>query len=79
MLAGIAAQHGYSREEALQVMRDPEALAETHDIATAAAEQGIQGVPFFVFDNRLALSGAQPAEVFERALRIAIGDEPMPG
>ena len=46
--------------------------------ATAAAEQGIQGVPFFVFDNRLALSGAQPAEVFERALRIAIGDEPMP-
>jgi predicted DsbA family dithiol-disulfide isomerase len=78
VLAGIAAQHGYSREEALQVMRDPEALAETHDIATAAAEQGIQGVPFFVFDNRLALSGAQPAEVFERALRIAIGDEPMP-
>ncbi len=79
VLAGIAAEHGYSREEALQVMRDPEALAETHDIATAAAEQGIQGVPFFIFNGKFALSGAQPEEVFERALRVAIGDEPMPG
>lgn len=78
VLASIAAQHGYSRAEALQVMRDPEALAETHDIATMAAEQGIQGVPFFVFDNKFALSGAQPAEVFDRALRIALGEEQMP-
>jgi len=78
VLADIAAQHGYSRAEALQVMHDPEALAETHDIATAAAGQGIQGVPFFIFDGKFALSGAQPEEVFDRALRIAIGDEPMP-
>jgi predicted DsbA family dithiol-disulfide isomerase len=78
VLAGIAAEHGYSREEALQVMRDPEALAETHDIATEAAGQGIQGVPFFIFNGKFALSGAQPPEVFDRALRIAIGDEPMP-
>jgi predicted DsbA family dithiol-disulfide isomerase len=78
VLATIAAQHGYSREEALQVMHDPDELGISHDLAIDAAEQGIQGVPFFVFDNRFALSGAQPQEVFERALRIATGDEAMP-
>ncbi len=78
VLADIAVEHGYAREEALQVMRDPEALGETHDLATAAAEQGIQGVPFFVFNHRLALSGAQPQEVFERALRIALDQEQLP-
>lgn len=78
VLAEIATRYGYSREEALQVMHDPDALGETHDLATEAAEQGIQGVPFFVFDNRFAISGAHPQEVFERALRIALGEEKLP-
>jgi predicted DsbA family dithiol-disulfide isomerase len=39
-----------------------------------AAELGISGVPFFVFDNRYALSGAQPAEAF-----VQIFDELRPG
>lgn len=33
-----------------------------------ANELGITGVPFFVLQNAYALPGAQPAEVFERAL-----------
>jgi predicted DsbA family dithiol-disulfide isomerase len=78
VLADIAAQHGYGREEALQVMRDPDALGETHDLAVMAMRQGIQGVPFFVVDQRFALSGAQPREVFERALRVALGEEALP-
>jgi predicted DsbA family dithiol-disulfide isomerase len=64
VLADIAAQHGYARDEALQVMHDADALGETHDSATAAAQQGIQGVPFFVFDQRFAnssgISGRNP-------------------
>lgn len=78
VLAEIAARHGYSHDEALQVMHDAEVLAETHDLAMAAAAQGIQGVPFFVFDNRFAISGAQPQPVFERALRVALGEESLP-
>lgn len=72
VLADIAVQHGYSREEALQVMRDPEALGETHDLAVAAAQQGIQGVPFFIFNGQFALSGCQPQEVFARAFEAAL-------
>jgi predicted DsbA family dithiol-disulfide isomerase len=37
------------------------------DIQEAAA-YGISGVPFFVFDEKYGVSGAQPAEVFEGAL-----------
>lgn len=78
VLAGIAESYGYGQDEALAVMQDPKALAETQDLAAAAAQQGIRGVPFFVFDNRFALSGAQPEDVFERALRIATGEEQLP-
>ena len=34
----------------------------------SARQIGIQGVPFFIFDGKLAVSGAQPAEVFTQAL-----------
>ena len=33
-----------------------------------AQQLGIQGVPFFVFDNKYAISGAQAEETFLQAL-----------
>jgi predicted DsbA family dithiol-disulfide isomerase len=36
-----------------------------------AGRLGIAGVPFYVFDGRYALSGAQPEEVFRRAIDAA--------
>jgi predicted DsbA family dithiol-disulfide isomerase len=41
-----------------------------HDL-TEARELGIGGVPFYVLDRRLAVSGAQPVEVFAEALERA--------
>lgn len=38
----------------------------------AAREIGVRGVPFFVLEGRLAVSGAQPVEVFTRALEQAL-------
>ncbi len=72
VLADIATQHGYAREEALQVVRDADELGISHDLAMDAARQGIRGVPFFIFDNRFALSGCQPDEVFDRAFAAAL-------
>ncbi len=40
---------------------------------TEARELGITGVPFFVFDGRVGVSGAQMPEVFEQALSQARG------
>jgi len=67
VLADIATGYGFTREEALADVSDPRELETSHQMAVWAAQQGIQGVPFFVFDNKFALSGAQPAEVFDMA------------
>lgn len=40
----------------------------------AAQRLGVTGVPFFVFDGRFAVSGAQPVEVFLQALDAAAGE-----
>lgn len=77
VLADIAVNHGFTRDEALAAVRDEQELAITHQLAIAAAEQGIQGVPFFVFDNKFALSGAQPQEVFARAFEYALDPEKL--
>ena len=39
-----------------------------------ARELGAGGVPFFVVDRRYGISGAQPVEVFARALEQAWAD-----
>lgn len=36
-----------------------------------ARKIGVQGVPFFVFDNKYAISGAQPVELFVQTLQRA--------
>jgi predicted DsbA family dithiol-disulfide isomerase len=33
-----------------------------------ASQIGVQGVPFFVFNNKYAVSGAQPSSVFSEVL-----------
>ena len=72
VLADIAAEFGFDRGDAIDAMNDENELAITEKLATDAAAQGIRGVPFFVFGEKYALSGAQPPEVFERALAQAI-------
>ncbi|HHX85407.1 MAG TPA: DsbA family oxidoreductase [Actinomycetales bacterium] len=40
---------------------------------------GVTGVPFFVLDGRLAVSGAQPTDLFRQALERAWREGPVPG
>jgi predicted DsbA family dithiol-disulfide isomerase len=74
VLADIAAEFGWDRGDALDVMNDANELGITEQLATSAASQGIRGVPFFVFAEKYALSGAQPEEVFAQALEKAISE-----
>lgn len=39
-----------------------------------AADIGVEGVPFFVFDRKYAVSGAQPSEHFLQALNQSFGE-----
>lgn len=74
VLADIAVEFGFDRGDALDAMNDVNELAITEKLATDAAAQGIRGVPFFVFGEKYALSGAQPDDVFQRALQQTISE-----
>jgi predicted DsbA family dithiol-disulfide isomerase len=83
-LAELGAAHGFALDEALSLIRDEAELRRTRAEAGAWAQKGIQGVPFFVFDERLAVSGAQPATVLKSAIERALSERassasPVPG
>jgi predicted DsbA family dithiol-disulfide isomerase len=71
-LADIAAAHGFARDEALRLATDPAELDETRREAAAVSTQGVTGVPFFIFDERFAASGAQPPAVLRGAITRAL-------
>jgi predicted DsbA family dithiol-disulfide isomerase len=70
-LAGIAERHGFTRSEALELVSSDAELELTRETAISAAQGGIRGVPFFVFDGKLAVSGAQSVSVLQAAMRQA--------
>ncbi|WP_130735652.1 DsbA family protein [Flavobacterium sp. J27] len=59
---------GLSKEEIENVLHSNDFSEEVEKDLAMAQEIGIQGVPFFVFDNKYAISGAQPEETFLEAL-----------
>ena len=81
VLADVAARHGFRADEVARITADPEALGGTLEEARAAAAAGINGVPFFVFDERIAVAGAQQEEVLRQAIAQAdstAGRDPEP-
>ncbi|PWI08654.1 protein-disulfide isomerase [Streptomyces sp. NWU339] len=74
-LLELATAAGLDTDAAHAVLADPDAYAaEVREDQREAAELGARGVPFFVLDRKYGVSGAQPAEVFTRALTQAWGE-----
>jgi predicted DsbA family dithiol-disulfide isomerase len=72
VLTELAVQHGFDPDDAHALLTDQAELDVTRAEATALAGQGIRGVPFFILGGKLALSGAQPLEVFRGAIAQAL-------
>lgn len=70
VLQDLAAAHGFDRDEVARIAEDEAELDRAKAAAAEMASEGISGVPFFVFGGRFAVSGAQPKEVFEKALSM---------
>jgi predicted DsbA family dithiol-disulfide isomerase len=68
-LLQCAEQVGLDREEAKKVL-DSQRFEEEidHDVYESRLI-GVQGVPFFVFDRKFGISGAQPDDVFDQTLQ----------
>ncbi len=68
-LADLAADLGFDRDQVVDALESERYLpAVKADVAQAAA-YGISGVPFFVFEERYGVSGAQDTTVFADVLR----------
>lgn len=68
ILLELAAEVGLSRDWAGAVLADAELGAAIENQEAIARRAQISGVPFFVFDRKLALSGAQEIPVFLEAI-----------
>jgi predicted DsbA family dithiol-disulfide isomerase len=71
VLVKLAADAGLDPDEVRAALASDRYAAEVRDEENAARSLGINGVPFFVFGGKYAVSGAQPAPVMLRALEQA--------
>ena len=82
VLADVAERHGFTRDEVLELLGSEAELELSSEAAISAAQGGIRGVPFFVFDGKLGVSGAQSVSVLQAAIRQALAQsgnsEPPP-
>ena len=71
LLAKVAGEHGMDADGVLRGLNsDTDKQSVIDEIATAQ-RIGVSGVPFFIFANKLAVSGAQPPEVLVSAVQQA--------
>ncbi|MGI5500789.1 DsbA family oxidoreductase [Lentzea sp. CA-135723] len=71
-LTEIVVEAGLEGADVKAVLEDPAAYAEAvRADEQRARELGVSGVPFVALDGRLAVAGAQPVELFGRALTQA--------
>ena len=68
-LANIAEEVGLSKEGAFKVLENGDYRGDVREDVSLASQFGVQGVPFFVFNRKYAVSGAQPTEVFLDVLK----------
>jgi predicted DsbA family dithiol-disulfide isomerase len=73
-LVKLAADVGIPESDARRVLDGDEFGREVRDDEAEAMEIGVTGVPFFVFDRRVAVSGAQPPETLLHVLERAWSD-----
>jgi predicted DsbA family dithiol-disulfide isomerase len=72
VLAELAEAAGIPRGRAESLLRGREGEAEARTDEDRAWRSGIQGVPHFLIDGRLSISGAQSAEVIAGAIDEAL-------
>src|SRR5512146_1317644 len=68
-LARLAPEFGIAESEALAILESDDYSKEVRADEARAAAFGVTGVPFFLFDEKTAITGAQAVEAFAGALQ----------
>lgn len=67
-LVSLAVEAGLNAEEVRAMLTGTEFSDDVNRDIYEASQVGARGVPFFVFNNKFAVSGAQPSELFLQVL-----------
>lgn len=70
-LVQLGVEIGLPEGEIREMLKSDAYAEEVENDKYAARQVGVQGVPFFVFNNKYAVSGAQPSEMFLETLQKA--------
>lgn len=68
VLADLFAPFGWDEQKIDQILADDSVGYEVKQEITHYQNLGVQGVPFFIINNKYGVSGAQPTPVFVQAL-----------
>lgn len=68
-LVGIAVEQGFDEQAARDELANDELRETVIGLENHAREVGVTGVPFFIIDGKLAVSGAQPPDVWGQVFR----------
>ncbi len=71
VLMDLAVSVGLERGKVEMLLASRQYEQEVREAEEKAYDTGVTGVPFFIFNGKVAVSGAQGVEVFEKALRQA--------
>ncbi len=74
VLQAIGTSIGLDAQTVTEVLASDAYLTAVQADVQEAQQIGVQGVPFFVFDRKYAISGAQPAEAFLGALQTSFAE-----
>ncbi|MEK7763830.1 MAG: DsbA family oxidoreductase [Nitrospirota bacterium] len=70
-LTHLAAEAGLSRTETEEFLASNKGVVEVQGEEAAGRQLGIRGVPYFVLNGSIAISGAQSPDIFVSAIRQA--------
>jgi predicted DsbA family dithiol-disulfide isomerase len=71
-LTHVAAEAGLDRTETEEFLESEKGVVEVKAEETVGRRLGIRGVPYFVFNGNIAISGAQPPDIFVSAFQKAL-------
>jgi predicted DsbA family dithiol-disulfide isomerase len=67
-LIALAAELGLDKKKTAAILPENDYASHVRADENLARQIGVQGVPFFVFNEKYAVSGAQPEEIFTQVL-----------
>lgn len=73
-LTELGNEVGLNEKEVISALKSEEYSSKVNFDISEGSQLGVTGVPFFVFDRKYAISGAQPVETFLNALRQSFSE-----